>query len=164
MHEGDGYDPGVFWPKSVVAALTCTHTVCKQAINRGYPFGSPFHLSFFLRLAPMVRHTTLLLNLKPVRVGWLGRDCPFLYIDVGDPRVAVALHPVGQAAIVLYCRYSSLTVRRTDDTGIFTSRRCGSPGLPPSVTTSTSSPLVRHAPISGEWELRMTRDDTIGPK
>lgn len=102
-----------------------------------------------------------------MRVGGVGRDhrrCPFLYTDVGDPRVAV-VHLVGHKSR-LYGRNKSLTVRRTDDTGIFTSR-VGDATLPvasPPVYHHELTLLVCHAPISGEWELRMTRDDTIGPR
>jgi hypothetical protein len=90
---------------------------------------------------------------------------PFLYTDVGDPRVVAAVHPVRHKSR-LYGRDKSLTVRRTDDTGIFTSR-VGDATLPvasPLVYHHELTLLVCHAPISGEWELRMARDDTIGPK
>lgn len=74
--------------------------------------------------------------------------------DVRDPRVA-AVCPVGLqgwsdcTTAHVTQGHLSLTVRRTGDTGIFTSTW----RLPQSVTTPRDLPLERHAPISGEYEM-----------
>ena len=83
-------------PWWILAQCCCTdmHSHCKQAINRGYPFGSPYHLSFFLGLAP--HHTAPQFEVSARGTGVVTdhRQCPFLYIDVGNPHVAAAVHPV----------------------------------------------------------------------
>jgi hypothetical protein len=97
--------------------------------------------------------------------------------DVGDPRVGSGLSNGPAGLERLYTAHVtqghlSLTVRRTGDTGIFTSPLVMrlAPGVSPNLSPRDPLPLERHAPISGEygmtrlvsWEgRRLIADDRV---
>jgi hypothetical protein len=149
LREGDCYYRTLADSLAEECCADMPEGMCKQTV---VDIVWDYHLVYFLGLGELP--FSGLIRRSQLYARWKSHWCPFLYTDVGTPRVAFC--PTGLLRCVRQASNArtltvSLAVRRIGDTGIFTNQHIRpTPGVPPFCQHESHSLDGSHKPLSAE--------------